>query len=107
VSVQTVHNELIKDPRFVLVGHGHYALTEWGYQPGVIQDVITSILQVSNKPLTEEEIIKQVKLQRLAKDNTIKFNLRNSHKFEKTIDGRYQLKAMPSINDNDPKILSA
>jgi len=28
VSIQTVHNELIKDSRFVLVGHGHYALTE-------------------------------------------------------------------------------
>jgi len=28
VSTQTVHNELIKDSRFVLVGHGHYALTE-------------------------------------------------------------------------------
>ena len=77
VSVQTVHNELIKDPRFVLVGHGHYALTEWGYKPGVIQDVIATILQTSNKPLTEEEIIAKVKLQRMAKDNTIKFNLRN------------------------------
>ncbi|MFA5230366.1 MAG: hypothetical protein WC422_03015 [Candidatus Paceibacterota bacterium] len=43
----------------------------------------------------------------MAKDNTIKFNLRNGHKFEKTIDGRYQLKAMPSINNNDQKILSA
>ncbi len=107
VSVQTVHNELIKDPRFVLVGHGHYALTEWGYQPGVIQDVIISILQTSNQPLSEQEIINQVKLQRMAKDNTIKFNLRNGRKFEKTIDGRYQLKAMPSINNHDPKILSA
>src|SRR3989344_4469209 len=29
--VATTHNELIKDPRFVLVGRGLYALSEWGY----------------------------------------------------------------------------
>src|SRR3989344_1894222 len=28
----TCHNELIKDPRFVLVGRGMYALAEWGYK---------------------------------------------------------------------------
>src|SRR5205814_584709 len=31
-NVQTVHNELIKDPRFILVGRGLYALSEWGYK---------------------------------------------------------------------------
>ena len=31
-NVQTVHNELIKDNRFVLVGRGMYALSEWGYK---------------------------------------------------------------------------
>src|SRR3989344_1608948 len=35
---QTVHNELIKDPRFVLVGRGLYALTEWGFEPGTVSD---------------------------------------------------------------------
>src|SRR3989344_1150663 len=35
---QTVHNELIKDQRFVLVGRGMYALSEWGYKPGTIKD---------------------------------------------------------------------
>ena len=30
---QTVHNELIKDTRFVLVGRGTYALSEWVYAP--------------------------------------------------------------------------
>lgn len=29
----TTHNELIKDERFVLVGRGLYALTEWGILP--------------------------------------------------------------------------
>src|SRR5581483_1645768 len=36
---ETVHNELIKDPRFILIGRGIYALSEWGYKPGVVSDV--------------------------------------------------------------------
>ena len=35
--VATTHNELIKDPRFVLVGRGLYALAEWGYMSGVLK----------------------------------------------------------------------
>src|SRR3989344_6091696 len=38
-NIQTVHNELIKDQRFVLVGRGMYGLSEWGYQPGTVKDV--------------------------------------------------------------------
>ena len=36
----TCHNELIKDPRFVLVGPGMYALAEWGYKAGIAREVI-------------------------------------------------------------------
>ena len=43
--VATTHNELIKDPRFVLVGRGLYALAEWGYMSGVVRDVIKKILE--------------------------------------------------------------
>ena len=42
---QTVHNELIKDGRFVLVGRGTYALADWGYVPGTIKDIITNVLK--------------------------------------------------------------
>ncbi|HSX27171.1 MAG TPA: sigma factor-like helix-turn-helix DNA-binding protein, partial [Patescibacteria group bacterium] len=31
VTTQAIHNELIKDKRFVLIGRGIYALKEWGY----------------------------------------------------------------------------
>ena len=31
VTTQAIHNELIKDKRFVLIGRGIYALQEWGY----------------------------------------------------------------------------
>jgi DNA-directed RNA polymerase delta subunit len=43
--VATTHNELIKDPRFVLVGRGMYALREWGYTQGVVRDVIREALR--------------------------------------------------------------
>ncbi|MCA9330879.1 hypothetical protein KC957_02430, partial [Candidatus Saccharibacteria bacterium] len=34
VTTQAIHNELIKDKRFVLIGRGLYALKEWGYKKG-------------------------------------------------------------------------
>jgi hypothetical protein len=56
----TVHNELIKDDRFVLVGRGIYALGEWGYKPGTVRDIIREVL-ASAGPLTKEEIVKASK----------------------------------------------
>jgi hypothetical protein len=40
----TVHNELIMDKKYVLVGRGIYALKEWGYTPGVVADILVNIL---------------------------------------------------------------
>ncbi len=85
----TTHNELIKDGRFVLVGRGLYALKEWGYQPGVVRDVIKGIISREG-PLTREEIIDRVKRERYVKDATIAVNLQNSA-FTRTSDGRYSL----------------
>ena len=85
--IQTVHNELIKDQRFVLVGRGLYALGEWGYQPGVVKDVISMILQEEKKPLTKGEIIDRVLKQRIVKVNTILLNLGH---FPKTANGKYK-----------------
>ena len=85
--IQTVHNELIKDQRFVLVGRGLYALGEWGYQPGVVKDVISMILQEEKKPLTKGEIIDRVLKQRIVKVNTILLNLGH---FPKTANGKYR-----------------
>jgi DNA-directed RNA polymerase delta subunit len=90
--VQTLHNELIKDERFILVGRGYYALKEWGYQPGLLKDVIVSILENSQKPLTREEIIEEVQKQRIVKPSTIVSALYDKSFFQKTADGRYFLK---------------
>lgn len=84
----TTHNELIKDPRFVLVGRGRYALKEWGYKPGIVRDVIAEILKESG-PMTKDEIVDAVLKERFLKRNTILVNLHNTKYFKKTKDGRY------------------
>jgi transcriptional regulator with XRE-family HTH domain len=85
----TVHNELIKDSRFVLVGRGMYALREWGYEPGVIKDIIYKVLEKSNRPLSREEILKRVSEQRIVKENTVFLNLQDKSLFAKDSKGRY------------------
>lgn len=86
--VATCHNELIKDGRFVLVGRGLYALTEWGYRKGTVRDIITSILK-DKGPLTKEEIIDEVKKERFIKESTIAVNLQNGNYFKRRTDGKY------------------
>jgi hypothetical protein len=87
--VQTVHNELIKDPRFVLVGRGIYALEEWGYFPGQVKDVILKILKEERRPLTKEEVLEKVRKQRLVKENTVFLNLSNKKYFQRDSQGKY------------------
>lgn len=88
---QTVHNELIKDPRFVLVGRGVYALKEWGYEPGQVKDVISRILKTAG-PLTQSEILERVFKQRLVKESTILLNLANKKYFLRNPQGKYQIR---------------
>ncbi|MDD5067980.1 MAG: sigma factor-like helix-turn-helix DNA-binding protein [Candidatus Pacebacteria bacterium] len=88
--VATCHNELIKDPRFVLVGRGLYALSEWGYLSGVVKDVIKKVLE-KHGPLTKQEIIEKVLKERYVKENTIAINLQNSKHFKKDKDAKYSL----------------
>src|SRR3989338_7120196 len=57
--VQTVHNKLIKDNRFVLVGRGIYGLSEWGYEPGTVKEVIASLLRKEG-PQSKENIVAHV-----------------------------------------------
>ena len=86
--VATTHNELIKDPRFVLVGRGLYALSEWGYMSGVVKDVIRKILEKEG-PLPKEKIIEKVLKERYVKENTILVNLQNPKYFKKDPANRY------------------
>ncbi len=89
--VQTVHNELIKDGRFVLVGRGIYALNEHGYTPGTVREVITRLLK-SKGPLHSTDVVQLVNEQRFLKENTILLNLQNRKYFKRLDDGRYHTK---------------
>jgi len=86
---QTVHNELIKDPRFVLVGRGMYALKEWGYEEGFVKDIILKVLKEAKRPLTKEEIVNEVLKQRFVKKSTVLLNLSNKKYFLKLSEGKY------------------
>ncbi|MDP2789930.1 MAG: sigma factor-like helix-turn-helix DNA-binding protein [bacterium] len=87
----TVHNELILNDRYVLVGRGIYALEEWGYKPGVVADILIAIFKREQHPLTRDELVAEVLKQRLVKRNTIHLALTNRKKFTKNSDGTYSL----------------
>ena len=91
VTIQAIHNELIKDARFVLIGRGIYALSKWGYKKGTISDTIKSILEKSEQPLSREEIVKQVLKLRKVKETTILLNLQNKKLFKKIDKNSYTL----------------
>jgi hypothetical protein len=88
-NLKSVHNELIRDGRFVLIGRGIYALKEWGYFPGEVKDVIFKFLKEEG-PLTKEEILERIKKQRVVKENTVLINL--AKYFERDEKGRYRIK---------------
>lgn len=87
----TVHNELILNKQYVLVGRGVYALREWGYKPGVVADVLSGILRGSSKPMARDELVAKVLEQRQVKKNTIHLALTDKTKFAKHQDGTYSL----------------
>jgi hypothetical protein len=88
--IATTHNELIKDARFILVGRGLYALSEWGYTAGVVKEVLRDILKHEG-PLSREELIDKVKKERYVKDNTIIVNLQDPNLFRRLPSGLYTL----------------
>lgn len=88
--VATTHNELIKDPRFVLVGRGLYALKEWGYSTGVVREVIRDILKKEG-PLSKDDVLDKVMKERYVKANTVMVNLQNPKYFKRNKEGLYTL----------------
>lgn len=87
----TVHNELILNPEYVLVGRGIYALREWGYHDGVVADVLEKIIKEAGRPMNRESLVSAVLKQRMVKRNTIHLALTNHAKFKKLESGEYTL----------------
>ena len=86
----TVHNELILDNKYVLVGRGLYGLKEWGYKEGTVVDVIKSILSEAGEPISRDEIITKVLEKRLVKKTTIILALMNKSIFGR-VGNKYRL----------------
>ena len=91
VTTQAIHNELIKDKRFVLIGRGIYALKEWGYEKGTVADIITEVLKQANEPLHRDEIVKRVLKSRFVKETTILLNLQGKSQFKRVAKATYTL----------------
>lgn len=91
VTTQAIHNELIKDKRFVLIGRGIYALKEWGYQKGTVADIITKVLKEAGEPLHRDEIVKRVLKSRYVKETTILLNLQGKSQFQRVAKATYSL----------------
>jgi hypothetical protein len=89
VTTQAIHNELIKDKRFVLIGRGIYALKEWGYKKGTVADVIAEVLRKEGGPLHRDEIVKRVLKSRHVKETTILLNLQGKPQFKRVAKATY------------------
>jgi len=86
-TVQTIHNELISDSRFILVGRGLYGLSSWGYEGGTVEEVIEKVLKSAKAPMAQKDIVEEVMKKKKVKKATILINLQSSPKFKKTAEG--------------------
>ena len=93
VTTQAIHNELIKDKRFVLIGRGIYALDNWGFSKGTVADIITDVLAKAGEPLHRDEIVKRVLKSRQVKETTILLNLQSKSQFKRVAKATYTLDA--------------
>lgn len=91
VTTQAIHNELIKDKRFVLIGRGIYALDNWGYSKGTVSDIISKVLKDAKEPLHRDEIVKRVLKSRQVKETTILLNLQSKSQFKRVAKATYTL----------------
>jgi hypothetical protein len=91
VTTQAIHNELIKDKRFVLIGRGIYALDSWGYSKGTVSDIIANVLTNAGTPLHRDEIVKRVLESRQVKETTILLNLQSKPQFKRVSKATYEL----------------
>jgi hypothetical protein len=89
VTTQAIHNELIKDSRFVLIGRGIYALNTWGFSRGTVSDIIADVLKKADEPLHRDEIVKRVLESRQVKETTVLLNLQSKPQFKRVAKATY------------------
>ncbi len=92
VKVNTIHNELIRNNEFILIGRWLYALKEWGFKSWTVIDVIIDVLKKNKEPMSTEDIIKSVLKVRTVKKTTIYMNLQNKKLIERVGRNYYTFK---------------
>ncbi len=90
-NFQTVHNELIKDNRFVLVGRGTYGLREFGLVEGTAREVMSAMFK-ERGAMHAREVVQLVLEKRIFKENTLLLNLQKKDYFKRLDDGRYDVR---------------
>lgn len=90
INPATVHNELIANDRFVLIGRGTYALKDWGYKPGSVSELIYELIEMTG-PKTHKEIIDFISKQRRIRKNTIVINIKGEKRIAKNLQGEYYI----------------
>ncbi len=91
VNPQTIHNELIKDERFILVGRGTYGLKEFNIVPGTAREVIYHFLKKQG-PMPAKDLVKLAMSHRTFKEKTLLLSLRNKKYFQVSNEGKYFVK---------------
>lgn len=81
VTIQAVHNELIKYDDFVLVWRWVYGLKWWWMMSWSVSDVIEAVIKQNWEPMAKHEIVSKVQQLRDVKIWTISLNLQNNNKF--------------------------
>lgn len=94
VKINTIHNELVKNNEiFVNLGLGRYGLKEWGYEGGLVKDILVRIFERNDRPMTVKELCKEVLKEKMVSPNTVMLNLQKfKDLFERVDKGVYQLK---------------
>ncbi len=91
---QTVHNELIKDDRFELMGRGIYALRKNKSESDLIKNGLVKILKDAKQPISKDEIIQKISSIKNVKKSSVSIALQDSKIFKKTKENKYTLCSM-------------
>ena len=75
-KINTIHNELVKNnDLFVNLGLGRYGLKEWGYEGGVVKDILIRIFEKNDRPMSVKELCKEVLKEKMVSPNIVMLNL--------------------------------
>jgi hypothetical protein len=88
---QTVHNELIKDKRFILIGRGTYGLVDWNFSGKTVRELIKDFLK-KHVQASQEAVVDFVLSRKKVKRSTVLVALSDKENFKKNKDGSFMIR---------------